>query len=68
MEMKFDWLTLIMQAYECNRSLPLGSSWKGRKFEGLKINQIPFPLHRIGALSSTTPWEYEKRINNHSDS
>ena len=68
MEMKFDWLTLIMQAYECNRSLPRGSSWKGRKFEGLKINQIPFPLHRIGALSSTTPWEYEKRINNHSDS
>ena len=62
LEIKFDWLSLMMQTCDTYRNVPPGSSLSGSRFDELVINRIPLPLQRVGAMSSATPWDYEEKI------
>ena len=54
-EMKFDWLALLMQTVASNKDVPPA-------LDSLRINTIPLPLQRVGSVCSAASWEYEHNM------
>lgn len=59
-EVKFEWLTLIMQTYERYRVTDSETSVHKLECDPLNLDRVPFPLERVGAVSTVAPWRYEE--------